>query len=308
MTGENLCSVMEASGVTMNALADAIGISPHTVHAMRAGKAPALSTIVKIADFFAVPLDFLCDRTTKEQADAILMDYGTHFMELRREPYETYLFKAKLKECVYDKDFDAPWPYNLLNDVFGEWKDVLTTAQEKALNSALSKLDERTSNVLYLYYHDGLRLRAIQRRIGAKCVETVRQARNVALRRLRSPVFSTRIILGDEMAEELSLANKKLQELQQKKSEITSLEALIADRETRIAERVHAMAVPLLKRPLESLGLSSRAVTVLRGEGCVTCADVLNLVEAEDLESIRQCGEKTAREIRQAVEKLRVPA
>ena len=65
MLNERLKSLRLQSGVTQKAIADGIGVTPVSVQRFEYGSAkPKLDTVIKIADFFKVSVDYLLGRTS----------------------------------------------------------------------------------------------------------------------------------------------------------------------------------------------------------------------------------------------------
>lgn len=90
--GTILKELTEKTGIPQVEIAKAIGISQGTYMAyLRGNNFPTIENLIKIADYFAVPIDLLIGRCTKEQEETILSDYSQTFMKLRRAPYESYL-------------------------------------------------------------------------------------------------------------------------------------------------------------------------------------------------------------------------
>ena len=86
---DNLNALIRKAGMTKDAVAAATGLSVASINGYtRGGKsAPGLEALIKMADFFAVPLDFIVGRCTEEEYRGIVDRYDEHFMELRRAPY-----------------------------------------------------------------------------------------------------------------------------------------------------------------------------------------------------------------------------
>ena len=65
---ERLKGLRIQNGVTQKAIADGIGVTPVSVQRFEYGSArPKLETVIKLADFFKVSIDYLLGRTDKPQ-------------------------------------------------------------------------------------------------------------------------------------------------------------------------------------------------------------------------------------------------
>lgn len=65
---ERLKELRIQNGVTQKAIADGIGVTPVSVQRFEYGTAkPKLDTVVRIADFFKVSIDYLLGRTDNPQ-------------------------------------------------------------------------------------------------------------------------------------------------------------------------------------------------------------------------------------------------
>lgn len=65
---ERLKELRIQNGVTQKAIADGIGVTPVSVQRFEYGTAkPKLDTVVRIADFFKVSIDYLLGRSDKPQ-------------------------------------------------------------------------------------------------------------------------------------------------------------------------------------------------------------------------------------------------
>ncbi len=90
--GERLRFLIDATDISTGKISDINGISKISINKYLRGQGnPVMETLVRLADYFAVPLDYLVGRCDIETAEAIEKDYAAHFMALRREPYEMYL-------------------------------------------------------------------------------------------------------------------------------------------------------------------------------------------------------------------------
>lgn len=136
--------LVQQTGVSYNELAKAIGITmPSLVSYLRDACAPRLDNLMLIADYFAVPLDFLVGRMDRDLADNLVANYKDFYMQIRRKDYEcSVLIRQKPEnQNFFDGrcSVDAPWPYSLLDALIGEfWDTPIEPDQEAAINYILS--------------------------------------------------------------------------------------------------------------------------------------------------------------------------
>lgn len=190
----NLRQLMRNNNLTFKMLSDITGISIKMLLNYTNGKTkPGFYHLIILADYFAVPVDYLMGRTDVLTTRKVLED--DYFGQLRRFSYEKYLFerketKAKNKTLATEKDYEAPWPYNLIEDItLKPVTEVLSEEQEFSFFKALEKaLDYRTRNFIFLHYKNGLNFREISEKFGLSR-EGVRQIIKKGIYRLRYPAI-----------------------------------------------------------------------------------------------------------------------
>lgn len=218
-----LDALISAAGLSVEDAAEACGISVASMMNYRRGKAnPSVDNLIKMADFFAVPTDYLLGRCDEETADAVLRDYSANFMLLRRASWEEYLRGRRPLPAQYiGRTYEAPWPYNLLDAIVRPswypghreddedhyWKDIISMDQMNGLTEAMSSLAPREKEALLVYFREGLNLEEAGKHFGVTR-ERVRQIIAKAVRKLRHPSRSRLITLGVQGAA-LRNENKK---------------------------------------------------------------------------------------------------
>lgn len=177
--------LIEKAGLTKKAFAKALGLNYDCAIAVLSGRtAPRLSELVAIADYFAVPMDFLTGRCTEEEARSILAGYSRTFMELRRAPFEAYLTGRKALKV--EDGVEEPWPYNLLHNVMRRpWARVVTKEHEALIFKAIGLLPYRERRVILAYHQDGKDLKALAAEL-AITPERVRLFLNKGIKTLRT--------------------------------------------------------------------------------------------------------------------------
>ena len=298
---ERLTALIDRAGISQPQLAQATGISLATIHAYCIGKVnPGLSSLIALADFFAVPLDYLCGRCTEEQAQAILDNYNENFMALRRAPHEAYLVSGRkpLNARRY-AEYESPWPYNLVDAIIGKPVDwVLTEDHLEALDYAMRILSERERKAVLLYYQHGMNLEDTSREFNVTR-ERIRQIILKAIKKMRHPSYISALCIGLVVAQDTEAARSRLKELE---TQIDCLEKKLAEHKAAVNELSGFCAqVPnSLTAPDTSvfdLGLSVRATNCLWRAGYDTLGKVTDAAEAGQLKAVRNLGMKSLEEI-----------
>lgn len=313
---EQLKGLMNNAGLSRERMAEAINVSPMTVHAWMAGRnKPSLDKAVEIADFFSVPLDIVIGRLDEEKYTEIVKDYGAHYSDLRRGPYECYLKEAKHLAAL-PKGVVAPYPYNLLEEITGEpWEDPLSADQYDGLDRALDSLTGREQDAIEHYFHRGETLEDMTKVFGVTR-ERVRQILAKALRKLRHPTRRKLIQKGPMLYERESTYQQALRD-------IAAKEAALKERDERLKGNFGELA-PMrrclndLRRSMEELekilsigtdcgytgmetvedmNLSVRSYNCLKRAGCSTLADVISLIQSGELYHVRNLGRRSAEEV-----------
>ena len=286
--------LLENAGLNPYRLAELLGLWSEELercYGTRYGY-PALSTVVRVADFFAVPIDFLTGRCTEEEAKNLL---------------ENYAKSVKTIRASFGQAFEEPWPYNLITDLYFEPLDgPLTDDQQKGLDHALSKLDSRERNIIIIRYQTKDAYAIVARRWGVT-LERVRQLYTRAMSKLRAPLNRSMILLGLERSrKEGELAKREQEiaaawvELEQEQDQINSLRAKFGEEKMRLLEKSPERMrheVVLEQIGIEKLGLSLRAYNCLtRHVGVRTVAELIKKSK-KDLQSARTLGPTTYEEI-----------
>lgn len=304
---DRLRRLMEQANMSISRLSKATGISPSTlVSYLQRKSSPSMEPLVRIADFFAVPVDYLIGRIDD---DAIEQDYAEYFMMLRRAPYEAYLNGGRKELRITSCNVEAPWPYNLLDDVKGTepWDFALNSDQEAGLAEAISSLGARDERLLRLYYEDGMTLDEVASADGVTR-ERVRQIVARGVRRLRHPVKRKLIELGlsgmeqerelTKTAEELRMKLKYVSdmesELRAKMAQIGTLTALMPKEAETIKVQVPRSYYDV---PIDELDLSVRSWNCLRRAGIRTVNDACKAAKEHKLTTYRNLGKKSLVEI-----------
>lgn len=337
--GEILRRLIDEAGLTRPEVAAATLLSASTIDACIDGRMgnPSMKTLLALADFFAVPLDFLVGRCDKEQAEKILKNYGECFMELRRAPFEAYLHGRK---GTIGKNLvgEAPWPYNLLNAVFPNLKidDTVSKEHEEEIIEAMqSVLSPKQLKFILAYYRDGKTLSKIGKSAGLSG-ERVRQIITKAQSTLTYPPQSSILLYGKDISNKNSEIKimeirvlEKRQELARIQEELDEKYKKILEAQTYLYEYgIEAMKMveaisdavavlpPVPEKKIVNTAnirlddaflknqISQRAYNALMRFGCKTLADVVDIAKAGELIKIRNLGRVSTRELLAKIEEL----
>lgn len=298
---ERFRKLVECTGMSFYELSLATGMSHATIVTYCRNSKPDFRNLLTLADYFAVPLDYLAGRCTLEQANEILENYSATFMALRRAPYEAYLSGRKPVN-VDIGEAEEPWPYNLMGKVFGEkWGEVISEDQISGINSALDELTEREKDSVLRILRDGMTLKKAGAEHGVT-VERERQILGKALRKLRAPHRAALMRYGKEGFEERSRLAQSRKELEREYAEISELKSKILSEKEEIGDLISRKGIipdtennPEMN--LEQMDLSVRSYNCLYRHGCKTLLDVVNLAENRELMNVRNLGRKSAEEI-----------
>lgn len=159
-------------GLSGRKLARAIGVPYNTlVFVLRGERLPGVETARVIADYYAVPLDYLLGRCDEDTARAILNSFPECFMELRKAAYEDYVGVQRIIAPNETKGKpgkrDLPFPYNILALVDPEFEGgKMSDDYIDRLWDAWVKQKPRYAEFLEAYYESGYTLNDIASKYG----------------------------------------------------------------------------------------------------------------------------------------------
>ena len=325
---ENLRTLMSETKMSQEHIAKAIGLPKATLLSYLKGAKPNIENVILIADYFAVPLDFLLGRCSKEQADSILNDYSKHFMSLRRASFESYFYgRHKLPIEFYEDNYESPYPYNLLdciNAAYGlgtypiDWE--VRPETRKGLEWALNTLLEREKAITLAYFENGKTLEEIASQYNLTR-ERIRQIILKSIRKLRHPAMKKAIFKGYHSIKEIDNyfeektkdLNREEIRLKKKENEILKKEKCIEEWINKIkTQSIHNRSALInledlsyeLNRideniefdiPIEKLGLSVRSFNVLKRGGIAYISDIVKKLRENptSIFKLRNMGRKS---------------
>ena len=292
--------LLDRSEMTQDELALATGISVGTIHAYLQGKiTPPTAVLIAFADYFAVPLDYLYGRCSREQSEQILTNYDRHFMELRRAAYEAYRFGKENSKSFDELGFVSPWPYNLANAVnaYQPIDYLMTEDHEKGIEIALGHLSEREREYLLAYFKEGKTYQEIgdDHEIGRGYPRVVIAT---ALKKLRYPALRNYILYGKTLAENDNRLERKRIELAKLEENLKLAEEKLMEQKKAHQEEMDDIARGhLYLISIDELDLSVRAYNCLYWRGGIHTYGDLAEKSIDDLYKIRNLGKETLKEI-----------
>ena len=307
---ENLRTLVENSGMTQATIAEASGIPTASFRVYLTEEAqPPIERLMALADLFAVPLDYISGRCTKEECDAIEESFADNFRFLRRKDYENCTLKH-VEQWKKPDNYESPYPYNLLDDIFGKTFDhVLSEDEANGLNYCLRTLNEREQTVIGFRYEKEMTLQQTGKELNVT-QERIRQIQAKALRKLKSPVRLNYILYGKQ-------GNLRKRELDAREHQLNSRERQLVEIENRLgfkrtepdkadekqigydeARKSNTSRNGLTySEAFLDMELSVRSFNCLARAGFFTVADVIKAIRDGSIIKVRNLGRKSLDEI-----------
>lgn len=277
----NFYKLRQQIGLSQPELAKDIGMSVHSYRAIEENYPdlnPGVQSLIKIADYYGVSLDYICGRTEKLSS----------IPDITSKWHENYLARIDLSNQNKRTDpiditklrFD--YPYNLLKDIFKSQSichtSVVSEIFYKQLENKIEQLPERTRFFLR------------ERYLMNKTFQTISHEHNLTKARVQQIIddalttlnknLSPRVFDPEEKIEELlaqvDIHQKTLQEVQEK--------IFYSDLSNDYKE------YQLYSQPLKDLPLSARTINALARANCTTVIDMLAIFATPEFTRIRNMG------------------
>lgn len=238
-----LKDLIQSTHISLISLSESTGIAISSIENYLQGRStPGVDTLIVFADFFDVPLDYICGRYSVEESKHFIEQYSDCFMSLRRSGWESYLIRVNQPEILISKGYDSPWPYNLLDAIVqGIWPEVLSDIQYKGLQRALEDLSAREQRIIKRYYQD----LSILETIGEEEMISRSRVRDIlasAVRKLRHPSKLKLIQQGTDIVDFEHQINQEKEAmrdgLEKAKSEYNLFLKDLADRKKKLEDFV----------------------------------------------------------------------
>lgn len=307
---ENLRALVENSGMTQKSIAEASGIPMASFRLYLTEEAqPPMDRLFALADLFAVPLDYISGRCTKEECDAIEESFADNFRFLRRQDYENCTLR-RVEQWKKPDNYESPYPYNLLDDIFGKTFDhVLSEDEANGLNYCLRTLSEREQTIIGLRYEKEMTLQQTGKELNVT-QERIRQIQAKALRKLKNPIRLNYILYGEQ-------GNLRKKELDVRECQLNSREQQLIEIENKLGlKRVEPDKADVKQIGYDEtrksktgrngltysdafldLELSARSFNCLARSGFLTVADVIKAIRDGSIIKVRNLGRKSLEEI-----------
>lgn len=295
-----LAKLVEKTHVSRDDLATKIGISPASLQLYCQNKTkPSPAAIIKMATYFCVPVDVLLGRCTEEEFNDIYKNYNIYFMQLRSHAYDEYLLKKKKNTdqglpAIKGDDSIAGWPYNLIDTIWCEKKDIYVTNDMYAgIEKAIGTLSPREQKCIYMYFKDEMTLEDIGKTYNVTR-ERARQVVSKAIRKLRHPVRVKLIrygLKGSKLSNEVAELEKKKESLMFQISVLADKIALVESNDENAKKRVDSF------NTLLDMDLSVRTYRCLQRANCETLQDVVDIVASGEVHKLRNFGRKSLTEL-----------
>ena len=312
--GARLNELIHRAHTTRKNVADLTGITESVLHNyIRNVTKPDIDRLISLANVFAVPLDFLCGRCDEETSHKILDNYEEMYTAIRIKDYEGWLSSKGGAPLDIAKGFVAPWPYNLLDDIFREPFDHLMSDDEMdGLMESIKSLTPKEQMAIDNYYRKGMLLDEVGAAFGVKR-ERARQIIAKGVRKLRHPSRAKFIKYGlkgndlwSKYEGNLAYIKNKTAELDEREKRIKELEenAGIKHEEQKIREYdfvnegyISDESDSYPSEAMMHLDLSVRSYNSLVRADVRTVDEIIKLIRNERIYKIRGLGKKSVHEI-----------
>ena len=202
---ERFRNLLDIHKIALEDLADNVDISLPTLYNLYRGKlkSPSASTLMAVADYFNVSVDYLCGRV--DQNEEL---YKKEVDELIKSSYEKYLHYRHGNIVRFNRPNEKPiatYPYNLLDKINVHQSEPIaypiSENQLASLEDVIEhQLSERESEAITLYFKEGCTLKEISERYSL-CKQRIQEIIAKALRKLCHPARFNLIKYGTKILE-----------------------------------------------------------------------------------------------------------
>lgn len=308
----NLKKLIESSRMSHRQISEDSGIAISTLRMLLSERyEPSCEVMMRLADYFNVPIDYLIDRVNDEQKDLIEKDYYLYFKERRKYWFELHKSEYEKKpegRLIIPPGYVAPWPYNLVNDIFQEeinW--VISKDQEAGLMHSINLFaNGRNKEMLLAYYRDYRTLEDIagdynitRNRVHQIIVRCVRIMRSP----LRKRLIEDGLEGTNKIIEEEHYVFARRRQLEMRKIEIAAIEKEIEDKKDLPSYSKDIYDTPIL----ETFDFSVRTFNCLARGNINTLRKIVNAVNDDSIINLRNFGRKSYDEVINKLHELKIP-
>lgn len=299
--------LVSQTNVIYEELAPKIGISTAALIQYLNGKAtPTLVSLIKISDYFQVPIDVLMCRHTPEDYNELLKGNAEFMFKCRKAAFENYLVRKKVRGTVIEEALEhkqvyyATYPYNLVEVILGEPVDELITENQLAgLEMAIETLSPREQKMIKLYFEDEKTLQDIGK-IFNLTMARIQQIVTKAIRKLRTPTRVKMIKNGprykdiQDLDEVEAAIAERTERVARQLAELENMENQLKEKINDVVQKPFTKA---LFDKIDDLDLSVRSYNGLIRANCQTVSQVIELLENGNIFRVRNLGKKSVEEI-----------
>lgn len=271
----------QQTGLSQPELAKDIGMSVHSYRAIEENFPnlnTRIQTFIKIADYYGVSLDYLCERTTEPSS---IPDITTKWHEN---------FLARIDLSGQNKRTDPiditklrfHYPYNLLRDIFKSQSichtSIVSEMFYKQLENKIEQLPERTRFFLREHY------------LMNKTFQTISHEHNLTKARVQQIIDDALTTLNNDLSPLVFDPKEKIEELlaqvdiHQKTLQEVQEKIFYSDLSNDYKE------YQLYSQPIKQLPFSVRTQNALARANCTTVIDMLAIFATPEFTRIRNMG------------------
>lgn len=286
----NFYKLRQQTGLSQPELAKDIGMSVHSYRAIEENYPdlnPGVQSLIKIADYYGVSLDYLCGRT--EELSSI--------PDITSKWHENYLARIDLsgqnkrKNPIDITKLRLHYPYNLLKDIFKSQSichtSIVSEMFYKQLENKIEQLPERTRFFLR------------ERYLMDKTFQTISDEYSLTKARVQQIIDDALTTLNTNLAPRLFDPEDKIEELL---AQVETHQKALQDVQEKIFYSDLSndyKEYQLYSQPIKQLPFSVRTQNALvraRIE-CKTVMDLLAIMTTSEFTRIRNMGTKSHKEI-----------
>lgn len=312
-----LKQLIDATHIPQKEIATKVGIRQQRFSNICLGYVkPTMEEIIKMANYFIVPVDLLLNRCNVQQVDELITHYELNFMELRKRAYDNYVFKKKHDYTALIDKIESPYPYNMLEAMLQRNVDFMLTSEDlKGIERAMDSINPRHKRILLMYFKHNITLHEISESEDVSSTRIHQLIKNglKSIKEsdaLKDTYLATHMTNGFYTLKDVdAYFDKKEEELEMKKQAL-EVKMKIASDHIIVIEK-EPTPEPTLKLidvdDIQTLKLSVRTYNALKRSGITTIHEVIDALDNDvnKLKSIPYFGKKCMLELKCAINNYR---